>query len=412
MKFRKGWQWVPTLYFAEGLPYALIINVSVIMYKNLNVPNSMIALYTSWFYLPWVIKPLWSPLVDLTKSKRWWITTMQTLLAVGFGAVALTIPTSFFLQTTIAILWLMAFFSATHDIAADGFYMLAQTTEEQSFFVGIRNICYRVAMIFGQGLLVMCAGLICKYTNSMTTAWSLVFGATALLLLLIAIYHKLRLPQANEATESANKGNMASIFLTFFKKKNICIALSFILLYRFGEALLTKMASPFLLDNVDAGGLQMTNEEVGLIYGTVGVVAQLGGGLIGGIVASRDGLKRWLWPMIIAMNLPNVVYVAMAVAQPSNFVAISAAVAAEQMGYGFGFTAFTLFLIQFSQGEYKTAHYALCTGFMALGMMLPGMISGYLQELLGYEHFFVVVLICCLPGMIIAHWLHIDEQGE
>lgn len=409
MQKREGWRWIPTLYFAEGLPYALIINVSVIMYKNLNVPNSLIALYTSWFYLPWVIKPLWSPMVDLTKSKRWWIITMQTLLAVGFGAVALTIPTSFFLQATIALLWLMAFASATHDIAADGFYMLAQSDADQSFFVGIRNICYRIAMVFGQGVLVMCAGLICHHTQSMATAWSLIFGAIALLMLLIAIYHGFRLSCATEKTNNANRGSTADIFLTFFRKKQIVIAIAFILFYRFGEALLTKMASPFLLDDASVGGLQMTNEDVGLIYGTIGVVAQLCGGLIGGIVASRDGLKRWLWPMIIAMNVPNVVYVIMAATLPSNFLAICAAVAVEQLGYGFGFTAFTLFLIQFSHGQYKTAHYALCTGLMALGMMLPGMISGYMQEMLGYELFFIAVLICCLPGMIIAHWLCIDE---
>lgn len=376
---QSSWRWVPSLYFAEGLPYAIIISVSIVMYKNLGVSNADIALYTSWFYLPWVIKPLWSPFVDLCKTKRWWIIIMQTVMSIGFAAVAFLIPTSFFFQATIAVLWLMAFASATHDIAADGFYMLAQDEQQQSFFVGVRNIFYRVAMIVGQGFMVMMAGVLSRINGSMAVAWSLIFVAISLLFVLLVVYHKLQLPRAESDTEKES-GSTRDIFVSFFRKPNILPAIAFILLYRLGEAQLTKMSAPFLLDDISKGGLAMNNEQVGAIYGTFGVLALLAGGLVGGIAAAQNGLKRWLWPMIMAMNLPNIVYVALAWIQTSNFFVVSSAVVLEQFGYGFGFTAFTLFIIQFSQGEYKTAHYALCTGLMALGMMLPGMISGFVQE--------------------------------
>lgn len=406
---RSPWRWIPSLYFAEGLPYAIIINVSVVMYKNLGISNAEMAMYTSWFYLPWVIKPLWSPFVDLCKTKRWWIVAMQTLLSVGFAAVAFLIPTSFFFQSTIAVMWLMAFASATHDIAADGFYMLAQNEEQQSFFVGVRNIFYRVAMVVGQGVMVMAAGALCRKTGSMATAWSLIFAAAAVLFLLIVIYHKFQLPHA--ASDTANpRGSMRDIFVSFFCKQNIIPALAFILLYRLGEAQLGKMSAPFLLDDTAVGGLAMDNEQVGLIYGTAGVLALLAGGLAGGIAVAKRGLRRCFWPMVLAMNVPNIVYVVLSMTQTNSFSVVCRAVVFEQFGYGYGFTAFTLFIIQFSQGEYKTAHYALCTGLMALGMMLPGMISGYVQEILGYTSFFVYVLICCVPGIVCASFIKIHDE--
>ncbi|MBR6685797.1 MAG: AmpG family muropeptide MFS transporter [Paludibacteraceae bacterium] len=410
MKNKKNpWSWIPTLYFAEGLPYVLVMTVSVIMYKNLGISNAEIAFYTSWLYLPWVIKPFWSPFVDLLKTKRWWITSMQLLIGAGLAGIAFFLPTTFFFQATLAVFWLMAFSSATHDIAADGFYMLALNESEQSLFVGIRNIFYRIATITGQGLLIVLAGMLEKWTGNIPYAWSLVFFVCAGLFIAIGLYHSYQLPKPT-TDKGASLGSLGNLFKTFFQKKGIVLSLAFILLYRLGEAQLAKLASPFLLDSPEMGGLNLSTEQVGIIYGTIGVIALLLGGIVGGIVASKHGLKKWLWYMVAAMNVPNLVYVYLAFVQPENFWVISSCVAIEQLGYGFGFTAFMLYLIYVAQGPYQTAHYAICTGFMALGMMLPGMIAGWLQEIMGYDWFFIWVCLCTIPGIILAGFLPIPEE--
>lgn len=410
MKNKKNpWSWIPTLYFAEGLPYVLVMTVSVIMYKNLGISNAEIAFYTSWLYLPWVIKPFWSPFVDLLKTKRWWITSMQLLIGAGLAGIAFFLPTTFFFQATLAVFWLMAFSSATHDIAADGFYMLALNESEQSLFVGIRNIFYRIATITGQGLLIVLAGMLEKWTGNIPYAWSLVFFVCAGLFIAIGLYHSYQLPKPT-TDKGASLGSLGNLFKTFFQKKGIVLSLAFILLYRLGEAQLAKLASPFLLDKPEMGGLNLSTEQVGIIYGTIGVIALLLGGIVGGIVASKHGLKKWLWYMVAAMNLPNLVYVYLAFVQPENIWIISSCVAIEQLGYGFGFTAFMLYLIYVAQGAYQTAHYAICTGFMALGMMLPGMIAGWLQEIMGYDWFFIWVCLCTIPGIILASFLPIPED--
>ena len=410
MKNKKNpWSWIPTLYFAEGLPYVLVMTVSVIMYKNLGISNAEIAFYTSWLYLPWVIKPFWSPFVDLLKTKRWWITSMQLLIGAGLAGIAFFLPTTFFFQATLAVFWLMAFSSATHDIAADGFYMLALNESEQSLFVGIRNIFYRIATITGQGLLIVLAGMLEKWTGNIPYAWSLVFFVCAGLFIAIGLYHSYQLPKPT-TDKGASLGSLGNLFKTFFQKKGIVLSLAFILLYRLGEAQLAKLASPFLLDSPEMGGLNLSTEQVGIIYGTIGVIALLLGGIVGGIVASKHGLKKWLWYMVAAMDLPNLVYVYLAFVQPENFWVISSCVAIEQLGYGFGFTAFMLYLIYVAQGPYQTAHYAICTGFMALGMMLPGMIAGWLQEIMGYDWFFIWVCLCTIPGIILAGFLPIPEE--
>ncbi|MBO6034900.1 MAG: MFS transporter [Paludibacteraceae bacterium] len=409
MKKKSGWAWVPTLYFAEGIPYVLVMTVSVIMYKNLGLSNTDIAFYTSWLYLPWVVKPLWSPLVDLVKTKRWWVTSMQTLIGVCLAGIAFTLPADLFLQFTLAIFWLMAFSSATHDIAADGFYMLALSEQEQSLFAGIRNIFYRIASITGQGLLVFLAGLLIKRSGDVKTAWSMIFAASAAVFIIIAVYHYVVLPKP-ESDSSRSMMKIGDLFKTFFTKKGIWLSLAFILLYRLGESQLVKIASPFLLDSREAGGLGITTDVVGILYGTVGVIALLLGGILGGIAASRKGLKFWIWIMVAAMNLPNLVYVYLAMAQPENIYVIGSCIALEQFGYGFGFTGFMLYLILVAQGEYKTAHYALCTGFMALGMMLPGMGAGWIQEHIGYTMFFAWVCICTIPGFILTALLKIPAD--
>jgi PAT family beta-lactamase induction signal transducer AmpG len=413
---RSPWFWVPTLYVAEGLPYALAMSVSVVLYKNLGVSNAAIAFYTSWLYLPWVIKPLWSPVVDLLKTRRLWIWAMQLLLGAGLAGVALTIPAPHFFQLTLAFFWLLAFSSATHDIAADGFYMLALPEYQQASFSGVRNAFYRVAMIVAQGQLVVLAGKVQERTGSFTTAWTLVFTLVTGIFLLLSLYHGWMLPRpAGDVPGSADAReqfakNFLGTFAAFFRKPQIGTLIAFLLLYRFGEAQLLNVAKFFLLDPRERGGLALSDDQFGWIYGYVGVGALLVGGLLGGFVVSRHGLKFWLWPMLLAIHLPDAVFVWLAYAQPENIRVIGAGVAVEQFGYGFGFTAFMLYMIYIARGEHRTAHYAICTGFMALGMMVPGMWSGWLQEHIGYQHFFGWVLLATIPSFIVARLVPLDSH--
>jgi MFS transporter, PAT family, beta-lactamase induction signal transducer AmpG len=423
-KNRNPWVWLPTVYFAEGMPYIVVMTVSVIMYKRLNISNTEIAFYTSWLYLPWVIKPFWSPLVELFKTKRWWIVSMQLFIGAGLAGVALTLPASYFFRGSLAFLWLLAFSSATHDIAVDGFYMMGLNQNQQAFFVGIRNTFYRIAMVTGQGLLVILAGFLETSTllgnpengKNVPLAWAFTFAVIALLFVLFAVYHKFFLPRPAEdiETESDSVSNIFAGFIETFKayfvKKEIWTILGFLLLYRLGESQLVKMASPFLLDSVEVGGLGLTTKQVGIAYGTIGIIALTIGGISGGWLASKYGFTKLLWIFVFSMNLPNLVYVYLSYVQPTEFWLIVSSVAVEQLGYGLGFTAFTLYMLYVSAGKYKTAHYAFSTGIMALGMMLPGMISGWLQESLGYQHFFVWVMICTIPGFIMAKLIKVDKD--
>ncbi len=413
---RHPWFWIPTLYFAEGMPNVVVTTVAIVMFKLLGISNAEIAFYTSWLYLPWVVKPLWSPLVDIFKRKRWWILTMQLAIGGSLAGVALVLPGPDYFRYSLVFLWLLAFSSATHDIAADGFYMIGLTSKQQAYFVGIRNTFYRIASVAGQGGVVVLAGRLAGWDRigNMQLAWSITFGILAVLFALFFLYHRAVLPRpAGDVAAHADEGPWAAFretFVSFFRKPGIGTALTFILVYRLAESQLLKIASPFLLDAREAGGLALSPETYGVVYGTIGVIALMAGGITGGIAVSRRGLKAWIWWMACAMNLPNVVYLYMALAQPESLVTISACVVVEQFGYGFGFTAFMLYLILFAEGASKTAHYALCTGFMALGLMLPGMFSGWIQEAVGYANFFVWVLICTIPGFLIIRFLKIPEN--
>jgi PAT family beta-lactamase induction signal transducer AmpG len=574
------WLWVPSLYFAEGIPYVMVMTLSVIFYKRMGISNADIALYTSWLYLPWVIKPLWGPVVDILKTKRFWILIMQLFIGAGLAGVAFTIPLDRFFQFTLAFFWLLAFSSATHDIAADGFYMLGLSKGDQAFFVGIRSTFYRLAMLTGQGILVILAGYFEAKTGlpevevqvmavegqtsaafnpdqvaldakeegiyfitaeevrigtaqipemeasslvasvdawngthgfyevedagtgdpadqaaqeklvgnvgytwfrlstkpeegenivlnfsfdkgdksialarsyrfefdeenwdvpafavfkldpklqkassasfsglsgNIRFAWTMVFVVVALLFAGFHIYHRFVLPRpADDVSNKSEEGSFLKEFLEtfaeFFRKKNIGVILLFLLVYRLGESQLVKLASPFLLDSREANGLGLTTGDLGLIYGTIGIIALSLGGIIGGIAASRRGLKYWLWWMVAAMNLPNLVYVFLSYVMPSQLWIVGASVAVEQFGYGFGFTAYMLYMIYVSEGRHKTAHFALTTGFMALGMMIPGMVSGWLQEMIGYQHFFIWVMFCTIPSFIVIPFLKIDPK--
>lgn len=607
------WAWIPSLYLAEGLPYVAVMTISVIMYKRMGISNTDIALYTSWLYLPWVIKPFWSPFVDLLKTKRWWIVTMQLLIGAGFAGIAFTIPLPFFFQGTLAFFWLLAFSSATHDIAADGFYMLGLDTNQQAMYVGIRSTFYRVATIMGQGVLIILAGFLesvsgtepikisidvsPQYTQSTlhlpevtqatatdgelkfvlhndvvqlgtsgiekdslqlflntvitqnydngfimekfllggngsagangnegwwttyisqplgnwirdnfgekreiisesshagnialaavtlsqqpehgkeivlnTTmnsgdmsvslihgerlsfnehnwnkpaylvfqadpklntvasaeykglsgnipfAWSITFFVLAGLFIFFSFYHRAALPKPDSdkphATLTAQSiiKEFSATFVSFFKKPQAAVAIFFMLTFRFSEAQLLKLINPFLLDSKDIGGLGLTTGEVGLVYGTIGIIGLTLGGIIGGIVASKGGLKRWLWPMTFSMLLTIATFLYLSFTQTDSLLVINICVFIEQFGYGFGFTAYMLYLMYYSDGEQKTAHYAICTGFMALGMMIPGMFAGWLQELLGYNHFFIWVMICSIVPIIAVALLKIDPN--
>jgi len=413
---RNPWLWVPSIYIAEGIPYMIVLTVSVVLYKNLGLSNTDIALYTGWLYLPWVIKPLWSPFVDLFRTKRFWIVLMQLAIGGSFACVALTLPTTDYVRYTLAMFWIMAFSSATHDIAADGFYMLGLDTPQQAAFVGVRTVFYRVATIASKGGLVILAGTLQKYGYPVASAWSITFVVVAAVFLALCIYHFFVLPKPladHSAPLDKGKGVVAEYFriiTLFFRRKDILVIICFFLFYRFAEAQLVKMVAPFLLDSRTTGGLGLTTADVGWIYGTVGVVALMLGGLLGGYVIYRNGLKFWLWPMVIVMHVPDLIFVYLSHAQPESIWLIGSAVAAEQFGYGFGFTAYTMYMIMVSQGEYKTVFYAIGTGIMALGMMLPAMSSGWIQEKLGYINFYYWILLTTIPGFIVTVLVKIDPE--
>ena len=428
-KTTNPWLWVPTLYFAEGIPYFIVNVISCTMFTKMGVPNGQMALFTSLIYLPWVIKPLWSPFVDLIRTKRWWITIMQVLMSIIFILMALTLPqteiaqqggeTSISIFTfTLVLFWIAAFASATHDIAADGYYMLALDENKQSLFVGIRSTFYRLSSIFGQGVLVVIAGLLETRLGSISFAWKYTLIIAAVLFALLTLYHVYILPRPVQDHERKNLDCSAAgitrdfsrTISTFFKKPYIISALAFMLLFRLPEALLLKMMNPFMLHPISQGGLGMDTATFGLIYGTFGVAALTIGGILGGIAAARWGLKKCLWPMSLSLALPSCAFLILSIFHPESLWLIGGCVVLDQFGYGFGFTAYMLYLIYFSEGEFKTAHYSLCTAFMALSMMVPGLFAGYIQEALGYTGFFAVVALCCLVTVFVTFAVKVDPK--
>jgi PAT family beta-lactamase induction signal transducer AmpG len=420
------WAWIPTLYFAQGIPYFIVNTVSVMMFTKLGVPNGEMAFFTSLLYLPWMIKPFWSPFVDIFKTKRWWTVTMQLLMAAAFILLTVTLPVpeaemiasgttpmSMFYITLILFI-ITAFASATHDIAADGFYMLALSTGDQAQFVGIRSTFYRLSSIFGQGVLVAIAGMIEAKSGNIPMSWRITMLVSAAVFTLVALYHTFIIPKpaADKSTLGEQKATAGAIFAefgrtfkTYFMKEGVWLAIIFMLLYRLPEAFLIKLCMPFLVAKQELGGLGMSTASVGIAYGTIGVLFLTIGGILGGIYASRVGLKKSLWVMAACMTLPCITFVYLAICQPENLVLISTAIAIEQFGYGFGFTAYMLYMMYFSDGEFKTSHYAICTAFMAASMLLPGMVAGYIQEAIGYVNFFWMVMACCVATLIVTFFV-------
>ena len=439
------WAWVPSLYFAEGIPYFVVNVISVTLFKRLGMSNGDLALYTSLLYLPWVIKPLWSPVVDVFKSKRWWILVMQAIITVSFALLALSVSPDVF-GLSLVIFYVIAFASATHDIAADGFYMLALGEQEQSLFVGIRSTFYRISSVFGQGVIVVVAGLLEERMGSIPSAWKVTLLLCGALFALLTLWHCRSLPKvernlagghdsdrkaANAGTKNAEAGtegakaadempepcvpaggkpavhrggwgDMWRVWKTFFMKDGVWLALAFMLLYRLPEALSVKMLTPFLLDPPEAGGLGLSTAQSGLVYGTAGVIALTIGGILGGVYAARKGLRKSMWIMALSLALPCAVYLFLALVQPEQMWIVYACVVLDQFGYGFGFTAYMLYMMKFAEGEFVTSHYAICTAFMALSMMIPGLFAGWMQEALGYVGFFIIVMICCLATVFVT----------
>ena len=420
------WVWVPTLYFAEGVPYFIVNNISVMMFTKMGVPNGDMSFFTTLLYFPWFLKGIWSPIVDVVKTKRWWIIAMQILLTAMMILLTLTLPhpqvdvveggnTPISMFTITLILFIIAAFaSATHDIAADGYYMLAHSPSSQAAFIGIRSVAYRVASVFGQGVLVLIAGVIEKNSGDIPWSWQVTLGVSAAVFFVITLYHTFMLPRSandkpriDSATGTAKDSlrELGNSFLSFVKKPGVLLAIAFMLLYRLPEGFLIKLCQPFLVHPVKDGGLGLSTEMVGTVYGFFGVMALLLGGILGGIYSSRVGLKKSLWVMAACMTLPCLTFVYLAIAQPSNVVIITIALCIEQFGYGFGFTAYMLYMMYFSEGEFKTSHYAICTAFMALSMMLPGFVAGYIQEAIGYVNFFWMVMVCCIATLAVTYFV-------
>lgn len=416
IRSRNPWGWIPTLYFAEGLPNVAVTAVSLVMYKRLGLSNEEITIFTSFIALPWVIKPIWSPFVDLIRTKRWWTVLMQILMTACLGGVGYAITTSMFVSLSLMFFWALAFFSATHDIAADGYYMLELNPHLQSLYVGIRSTFYRLATIAGSGFFVMLAGGLETFSRDVKFSWSVTFYILAVVFALFTLYHYFRLPHPadDKPTAEVNARVLLSdffgTFVTFFRKPQALAAVCFMLLYRLPEALLTKMSPLFLLDPPSKGGLGMSTQELGLATGTVGIIGLTIGGILGGIMAARYGLKKSLWPMVMLLTLPDLVYVYLSMMQEQNFAIISSCIFVEQFGYGFGFTAYMLYLIYYARGHAQTSHYAICTGIMALSLQIPGFIAGVLQKHVGYSHYFLIVMACCAVTYLVSAWIKIDPE--
>ena len=429
---KSPWLWVPSLYFAEGVPYFLVNNISVMMFAKMGVPNGQMAFFTTLLYFPWFLKGLWSPIVDVIKTKRWWILTMQVLMTAMMILLTVTLPKPSpeaiaegavpinLFWVTLVLFFVHAFASATHDIAADGYYMLAHSSSSQAAFIGIRSTAYRIASVFGQGVLVFIAGRIEKSTGDIPFSWQVTIGVSAIIFFIVTLYHTFVLPKAADdkpridPSEGAGATfrELGNSFKTFFTKKGVALAIIFMLLYRLPEGFLIKMCQPFLVAGRDNGGLGLDTDAVGVVYGTIGVIALLAGGIAGGVYASKVGLKKALWIMTACMTLPCLTFCYLSIFLPTNLITISVAVSIEQFGYGFGFTAYMLYMMYFSEGEFKTSHYAICTAFMALSMMLPGFVAGYIQEAIGYVNFFWMVMFCCIAtvGVTIAARKSIDAE--
>ena len=405
---RNPWFWVPSIFFTQGLPYTIATIVSVVMYKRLGISNADITLYTGWLFLPWGLRALWSPIIEYFHTKRFWITWMELALGAAMALVAFSIPVPYFFQLSLAFFFLVGFSSSLHDMSVDSFYMLSLSMKEQAYFAGFRNVFYRMAVISAQGLLVVLAGELEQYYGDIPKAWSICMGIVALMFLLAFCWHRVVLPQPevalkHEPIRSLSWEKLLAPFKTYFQKEQIWLLMTFLLFYRVGESQLMKMIPPFLLDDPSLGGMGMDTSAVGVNYGTVGLLAMVAGGFLGGQIINRIGLRKSLWVMFLAMNLPNLPYAIIASAQPDQLAWVNLVIFLEQFGFGVAFTIYLMVLIVTVKGTFQTSHFALSTGFMVLGMIIPSMLSGWVQEQIGYQWFFLYAFVCSLPCIWITY---------
>lgn len=401
--------WVPTAYFAEGLPFVAIAAASALMFKNLGISDTQIAFWTSLIMLPWTIKPLWGPFLEMYKTKKYFVVATQLLTGVLFGLVAFSLSLPDFFTYAIALLAMIAFSGATHDMAVDGVYLNALTPKLQAQYIGWQGAAYNIAKILSGGALVYLAGQL-ELKLGVVNAWMIVMGIYGAVMVSLGIYHMRMLPSGGAATtvNSTKEGfeTLRNVILTFFQKKHIWFGILFIILYRFAEGQAIKITPLFFKAARDQGGLGLTTSEIGIVYGVFGAIAYVLGSIAAGYYVSNTGLtKKTLLILCCFFNLPFIMYALLAILLPSNLVFIAAAVAIEYFGYGFGFVGLTLFMMQqIAPGKYKMAHYAFATGIMNLGVMIPAMLSGYLSDIMGYKTFFIWVLFATIPAFLVT-WL-------
>lgn len=409
------WIWIPTLYFAEGIPNSIVSDASKVMYTDFGLTVEMLGVVTGLMYWAWVVKPLWSPLVDLVKSKRWWIVLTEVLLAASFLGLSVAIQSPNWMLWTQVCFWCLAVISATQDIAADGYYMLALDESNQAGYTGIRSTFYRLSMLFSKGALVWLAGYFAASSDKFS-GWSKMFMVPGAFYLAAAAYHFVVLPRpvADQPRPSVGMSEFFKgyfhTFARFFARPGVLKAIVFIMLFRVAEVQVLGQVAPFLKGTLEAGGLGLTTKQFGFAYGTCGVLGIICGGVLAGKLVARSGLRMWYWLMIFIMHVPNLAFLYLAFTQNTNVNVISLCLFIEQFGYGFGFTVFMLYLMYFTRGELQTSHYAIATGFMAAGVMLPQMLAGFVAKALGFKLYFGYIAICTLPSFAVA-WMAWKDHG-
>ncbi|HEX3155095.1 MAG TPA: MFS transporter [Candidatus Angelobacter sp.] len=409
-------RWVPTLYFAEGLPFYTVSLMALIFYQRVGVSNETIALTTSLLGLPWSLKPLWSPFLEVYRTRKFFVVCFEFIGGLSLGLLALCLPLPGYFRYSIALLAVVGFCSSSHDIVADGLYIASLNPKQQSAYAGWQGGFFNVARFFSQGGLIILAGFL-EARMPILRAWMIIFGGLGVILVLLGLYHARMLPSGGEDRRSGSikevAGTYWDVVARFFQKPNIILLLVFIFLYRAGEGQLVKIGPLFLKAARADYGLGLSTAQFGTIYGTLGTAAFIGGTVLGGYFTSWLGLKRAIVPLIIIMNLPNVAYVYLSTALPANSALIATALSVEMFGYGFGFVGVILLMMQeIAPGKYQAAHYAFANSLMNLGLIVPGALSGYIQKWIGYQKFFIWVLIAAVPALVMARFIPIGASAE